>query len=249
MANRKHYGIGTIVILLIAGLIFIALGIGVLIALISSIVRADNAEVGIAIIVPIILFVLFPIGFGLIPLIMAIKQIYYIVREKKANKSDIETTANIIDYKIVSYYGVQNKRYALKLVYNLNGEQKTFTTDYLFDINEFKYLQSLRHIKIKVDGNFVTVNESFSKDIYKVDSIYGIPYEFYEQSMVKKTLFIWRILCSIAIVFLIISIVLTTTLHNGIYLIIGAVLLFVTNIPIAIILAIYFIKWLRGKRK
>lgn len=248
MADRRRHSIGTSVILLIAGCIFIALGIGVLIALVSSLITADKSTINIAIVVPIILFVILPIAFGVIPLVMAIKQIYYIVREKKANKSDIETTARIYDYKIVSYKGIQNKRFALKLVYNLNGEKK-FTTDYLFDINEFKYLQSLGQIKIKVDGNFVTVTEPFPEDIYKVDSVYGIPLEFYEQGIVKKGLFTWRILCPIAIVWLIISIVLTTVLHNGIYLITGVIILFVTNFPIAIILAIYFIIWLKRKRK
>ena len=249
MDKRKRHSVLTIVLFLIVGCIFIALGTGIFIALISSLIKSERSASDIYVIVPLILLVLLPIAFGSMPLIMAIKQIYYIVREKKANKSAIETTARILDYKAVRYNGKQNKWYALKLVYFLNGEQKTFTTDYLYDINELTYLRSLSHIKIKVNGNFVVVAEAFSKDIYKIHSKYGIPIEFFEQSTVKKTLRIWQTLVLIAITFFIISIVLTTTLHNGIYLMTGAIILFAVNIPFIIILVICLIKWIKSKRK
>ena len=249
MGKRKRYSIVDIVMLTVGGCIFIAVGIGVLIAIISSAVRADKGSVDISIAVPIIAFGLFPIVMGSIPLAMTIKQIYHIVREKKANKSELETTAKIADYKIVSYNGMKNKRYALKLAYYINGEKKTFTTEYLYDINEFRYLKSLSQIKVKVDGNFVAITETFSEDIYKIDPKYEIEYAFYEQSTVKKSLRIWRILCSIALVLLVVSIVLTTVLQDGIYLIIGVILLVAVNIPFAIIIAVCLIKWIKGKRK
>lgn len=244
---KSRHNIVTIIFLLIIGSVFVALGIGILAALIKSWARED-VKVGAFALVPLICFVALPIAMGSVALSMSIKEIYHWVRETQTAKSDKETTATLIDYKIVSYNnGSLNKRYALKLSYELDGETKIFTTDYIFDINEFKYLQSLDTIKIKVDGQFVAVAEKFDKEIYKIDPMYGIERAFFEQPPVKRCFSVLRIAVIIAVILLFASIILTAVLENGIFLIVGVSLFCAVNVPFAIILAIYFIKWFKRK--
>ena len=225
------------------------MGIGVIVAVFSSVVRAGSFYP--SYLIPIFLFGLLPIGFGTLALVLGIRDIYHWAKLNQTKKSAVETTAKIIDYKVVSHGKSSNinKRYALKLAYKFNDENKTFTTDYLYDINEFRYLKSLAEIKIKVGNNFVAVAEPFTKEIYKLDSKYGIELAFYKQKPVATCLRVWRVLCIIAIVFLFVSIVLTTVLKNGIYLIIGVSFLLAVNIPTAIIIAVFLIKWFKRKRK
>ncbi len=243
--ERKHYSILTVVMLSICGTIFVALGIGVFVNIIISFVKTKAAFEAF-VIVPILLFCVLPIALGSVALFLASKEAYHWIKENRTKKKGIETTAQIIDCKIVYHNGMRNKRYALVLSYEENGETKTFTTNYIFDINEYKYLKSLDRVKIKVNKNFVTVVEKFTKDIYKLDAKYGIELEFYKQKPVAKTLTVWRICCITALVLLVVSIVLTTTLKTGIYLIIGVCLLLAANLPFAIILAVYLIKWIWG---
>ena len=228
----------------IVGLVFIAVAIGVLVNLIISCVKSP-ASIGWSVLVPFLLYFLIPMAFGCLALYFSIKEIYHAVCECKVKKSGVETTARLVDFKVVSHENTVNKRYALVLSYEFNGETKTFTTNYIFEINEFTYLKSLESIKIKTDGNFVAVVEPFNEDIYKLDSRYEIELDFYKQKPVAKTLKIWRICCITAIILLFVSIILTVTLNNGLYLIIGVSLLFSANLPFAIILAICLISWFR----
>ena len=248
MEKRKPYSVSVIVVGCILGCAFIALGLGVLIALLSSVIRAGGSKETIAVIVPILFLVVCPIAFGCIPLVMAIKRIRYIRREKRAEKSGAETTAKLLDWKTVSYRDKQNKRYALKLHYMINGEQKTFTTDYLFDINEFRYLQSRRAIQVKVYGNFVTVTEPFPDDIYTIHPRFGIETAFFEQGRVQTTLRVFRICFAVALTLLLAAIVCTVVLHNGKYLIVAAILFVAVSTLFAIILAVFFFRWTKRKR-
>ena len=213
--KRKHYSLSEIILLSTVGSIFVAVGIGTLVGIVISIIRAKDIDIsiGISAVVPILCFGLLPITFGTIALIFGIKQIYGWIREKKAKNSNLETTAKIIDYKVVSHRGNLNKRFSIVLSYEFNGEQKVFTTDYLFDINEFRYLQTLSSIKIKIDGNYVLVAEPFSEDIYKINPRYEIEMAFFKQPSVKKLIYVWRIYTVITILLCIVSIILTTTLH------------------------------------
>ncbi len=174
--------------LLTAGIIFVAIGIAVPVSIMIASAPKDFANG--YILIPIIFFGLIPIAVDTVPLVMGVKQIYGWVRLNKAKKSSIETTATITDYKIVSHSkgGNLNKGYALTLSYTLNDNNKTFTTDYLFDINEFRYLKKLDKIRIKIDGNFVAVNQPFTEDIYKLDARYEIETAFFKQKPVAKTL-------------------------------------------------------------
>ncbi len=245
--KRKHYSLSEIILLSMVGSIFVIVGISTLIEIVISIIRAKDIDIGVSIVVPILCFGLLPIALGTIALILGIKQIYGCIREKKAKNSNLETTAKIIDYKMVSHRGNLNKRFSLVLSYEFNGEQKVFTTDYLFDINEFRYLQTLHHIKIKVDGNYVVVAEPFSEDIYKINPRYEIETAFFKQPAVKKLIYVWRIFIVITILLCIVSIILTTTLHNSLYLLTFLVLFNVIHMPFGILIAIYLIKWLKKK--
>lgn len=245
--ERKHYNKSTIIMLTFCGSIFFALAIGVLVNIIRSLFRTEvRVATGWFVIVPILLFVVLPMVFASIAYYNAGKEIYHWYRENKTKKQGYDTTAKIIDYKVVCYKNTVNKRYALTLSYKDNGEIKTFTTNYIFDINEFRYLKSLDEIKIRVNGDFATVVEPFTEDIYKLDSKYEIENDFYRQKKVFITLKIWRWTSIPAVIFLFVSIVLTCVFNKGIYFMIGAILLVGVNIPIMIAMAIFLIKWIWG---
>ncbi len=247
--KRRHYSIINIVFPFIIGSIFIALAIGILVSIIKSYIKFDGAFDWFTL-VPIVLFVILPISLGSVALYFAGKDVYHWIMEFKTKKRGFETTAYITDYKTVSHNKRQNTRYSLVLSYkDENNDTKTFKTNYIFEINEFKQLRALNNIKVKVYKNFVAVVEPFTEDTYKLDSKYHIELEFYKQKPVAITLKIWRICCIAAIILLIISIILTTTLNNGIYLIISVGLLFAANMPFAIILSIYLIRWIWGNDK
>ena len=249
MGKRKRIDVSTIIFSSILGCVFIALGIGVLIAVLSSLTRVDNVKTGFAAIVPILLLGILPIAMGCVPIVMTVRELNYARKEKKACQFGIENTAKIIGHKTVSYYGVVNRRFALKLSYIVGGTQKTFMTDYLYDINEMRYLQSRRHIQIKVHENFVAVTEEFPNDIYTINPKTEIETAFFKQRAVKITLRIYLILCAISIAFLILSMVLSTVLHNRVYLVTAALLFVGISFPFAIILLVFLIKWIRRKPK
>ena len=124
------------------------------------------------------------------------KQIFLRIKQSITYRRGKEITAYITDYKTASFSkgGNTRIRYAVEITYSDGGESKSFTTDYLYDVNEFKYLKELVTIKVKIDKNFVTICEPFPNEIYKVDSNYGIELEFYRQKPVLYLLFIFRLL-------------------------------------------------------
>ena len=173
--KRRNYSIGTIALLLTVGGVFTALGIALLVITFDGVIKYGIAVIGAGIIMPIVL-ILALLGFGITALVMGGKQIYLWIRGNITLKRGIDATAKIVGHKSASFGKSTNtrRRYALILSYNNGEEDKTFTTDYLFDINEFRYLSRLECIKVKMGGNFIAVCEPFPKDIYKMDSNYGI---------------------------------------------------------------------------
>ncbi len=123
---------------------------------------------------------LIPIAFGLIPLLTGARKKYFCVNENRIKKSGEETTAKIAGFKTVSHKGILNRRFALQLIYFMNGSHRRFTTNYIYDINELHYLQSLNSIKIKTDGKFAAVVESFPETIYNIDPRFEIEAEFFK---------------------------------------------------------------------
>lgn len=251
--TKRHYSKSTIVFLTIIGVVFIALAIGVLTAIIKSCIKFGFIiailEVGWFILVPIILFVIIPFVFGMLALSIVGKNVYHWRMEIKAKRYGVETVAQIIDYKVVSYNYRSNTRYALVLSYKDNNETKTFTTNYIFDLNEFKHLRRIKNIKVKVYKSFVVVTETFTEDVYQVDPTFHIELEFYQQKLVAITLKLWRICCLLAVAWLVVAIILTAVLNEGLYLIIAVCLLFLSNMPFAVVMAIYLIRWIWGKDK
>ena len=241
--KRKHYSLVNIVIPLILACVYIVLGIGAMI-LTLAMSATDRTEPAAVFELTSVLFSLFglpSIAFGLTQLILAANRIRYRVREKKADKSDIYTTATILDYKTVNYLGRRNKRFSFTLSYLQYGKEKTFMTKALFDINEVNYLKSLDQIKIAVDGNFVVVAEPFPEDIY-INPKYDTETAF-KQSVDIITLRIVSILCAIGLLFLLVSLV--AALLDGIYVImlmIAAITFATIHIPCAIIILICLIK-------
>ncbi len=242
--KKRNYSVGPIALMLIVGSIFTAIGIALIVITISGLIEHGIGMIGAGIIGSIV-FILAFMGFGITALVMGGRQIYRWVRENRTKKYGKESTAKIVDYKSASFSKSANTRirYALILAYNDDGEDKVFTTDYLFDVNEFKYLKGLESVKIKIDGNFVTVCEPFTKDIYKVDSTYGIELEFYKQKPVTILLRLWVVFFFIAFAFLIASLVVWKDL-----VIVAIVIVFTIHFPFAIPLAVYLIKWIRRKK-
>lgn len=238
-SNRKS-SLSSGILLFTVGSIFTAIGVALIVITIKGIIEYGLSMIGVGIVMPII-FILAFFGFGITALTMGGKQIYFRIRQRITYNQGKEIIAQIVDYKSASFSKGHNlrKRYALILEYKEDGENKTFTTDYLYDVNEFRYLKELDSIKVKVDSNFVTVCESFPKDIYKVDSTYGIEVEFFKQKPVTVLIRLWMIFFIVAFMFLIISFF----VRNSTVTSVAIISLFSVHFPFAIALAIYLIKW------
>lgn len=245
MAGKKrYYSVSTIVLLLTLGGIFTALGIALTAIIIDGFIKVGITELGVGILMPIALICALW-GFGIMALVFGGKQIYFWIRMIKTQKCGINAVAKIIDRKYSSSAKKRNTRirYALVLSYNDGTENKKFTTDYLYNINEYRYLRGLTSINIKIDGNFVAITEPFPEEIYKLDS-YGIDKDFYKQKPVAILLRLWLVFFLISIAFLILCIV----VGNSVYTEAAIIILFTIHFPFAIPLAIYFIKWIRRKK-
>ncbi len=246
MKNRNHhYSISTIVLLLSIGGIFVALGIAFLVITVNGIVKLGIAEIGAGIILPMVFILAFCI-FGTIALIMGGKQIYLWIATNRARKYGIESTARIVDHKSASFGKRINTRlrYAFVLSYDDNECTKQFTTDYLYDINEFRYLKGLKTLKIKINKNFVTVCEPFPEEIYKLDSTYGIELAFYNQKPVKILLRLWLVFFILSIVLFAVSI----AVENDKFTDASIITLFVVHAPFVVALAFCLIKWFKRKK-
>lgn len=238
--NRKS-SLSPGILLFTVGSIFTAIGIAILLITIKGIITAgDFSLIGWGIIMPIIL-ILALLGFGITALIMGGRRLYLRIRQSIAYGRGKEGIAKVVDYKSTSFDSGGNIRirYALILTYN-----ETFTTDYLFDVNERKYLQKLGKIKVKKDGDFITVCEPFPQDIYKVDSVYGIEMTFYRQKPVAILLLLWVIFIFAAFSFLIVSFI----IRNSAVTESAIITLFAVNFLFAIPLAVLFIKWINRRK-
>lgn len=244
--NRKS-SLSTGILLFTIGSIFTAIGIAILVITVKGLITAGDFGIiiGWGIIMPIVL-ILALLGFGITALVMGGKRIYSRIRQSIACRRGKEDIAKVIDCKSASFDSGGNIRirYALILAYHDNGEDKTFTTDYLFDVNECKFLQKLGKIKVKKDGNFITVCEPFPKEIYKVDSVYGIERAFFKQKPVAILLLLWIIFLFAAFIFLIVSFI----IGNSVVTESAIIILFAVNFLFVIPLAVYFIMWLKRKK-
>lgn len=243
--KKRNYSIGTIGLFLIVGGIFTAIGVALCVIMLKGLIQYGIVQIGAGIVMPLIL-ILALLGFGITGLVMGGKQIYLWISEVKTNAIGRESTAQIVDYKSASFGKRANIRirYALILSYQDGKETKKFTTDHLFDVNEFRYLKELRNIKVKINGNFVAVSEPFSKEIYKLDSTYGIEIAFYKQKPVAILLRLWSVCFFIALVFFIVSMV----VGNEIARTAAIVILFTVHFPFALALAVFLIKWFNRKK-
>ncbi len=245
--QKRRYHVGPIVLLLFCGGVFTALGVALVCITVSSIWRAPSVDVATCL-MPLI-FIVPLLGFGITGLVMGFRMIRGWVKLHQTQRVGEITTARLVDYKVVAHNGRVNKRYALVLEYYVDGSYRTFTTDYIFDINEFKYLSKLKEFKVKVNGNFVSVAEEFRADIYQLDPHYGIEMAFYQQKPVRRILTAWRICVLVGIAWLVVAIILTTTLGESLFLLSAVFLLFCGNFPFAILTAVYLIKWLTRREK
>ena len=242
--NRKT-PLASSILLLTVGAVFAAIGIAMVVIVLDGLIKYEGSNVGAGIIMPII-FILALFGFGITALVMGGKRIFSRIKQSVTYRRGKESRAKIIDYKSVSFAKGGNKRfrYALILAFRDNNEDKTFTTDYLFDVNEYRYLQKLDSISVKVNGNFLTVCEPFPKDIYQVDSTYGIEISFFKQKPVAILLGLWTVFFFAALLFLIVSFI----IGNSAVTMAAIITLFSVHFPFAIPLAIYLVKWF-GRKK
>lgn len=243
-SNRKS-SLSTNILLLICGSVFTALGTAILVIVIKGIVEVGIGAIGIGIIIPIA-FILALFGFGITALIMGGKIIYLRIKQNRTYSNGKILTAQITDYKSTSFSKSGNLRirYALVLSYNDDGENKTFSTDYLYNVNEYRYLKKLKSVKVKINKNFVVICEQFPKDIYEVDSTYGIEKSFYKQKPVKILMRLWVVFFLFALIFLIISFFIKNTTVTTI----AIRTIIAIHFPFVIPLAIYLIKWINQKK-
>lgn len=240
--NRKTPIISEIIILAL-GIFIIAIGVAVLIISIKNYISNAKSEIVPQIVVSFVVLCL-----GVLPIVLGGKQIYLRIRQSKTGRRGKETTAKITDYRTkggrpTADGRMLSIRYAFVLLYNDGVSDKTFTTDFIYDINEYNYLMKLDKVRIKFDGDFAVISESFPKDIYKVDSRYGIELKFYKQKRIKILFCLWAIFFVAALSFLIASII----LENETAILVAIILLPNINIPFMIALAIYLVKWHKRK--
>lgn len=234
------------IILLSLGLFVTALGIALLIISIKDSISNDNSKLVAQIIVSLVV-----VGLGIIPIVFSGKKIYLRIRQSKTQKTGKETTAKITDYRTTGGRTVGGAgegrmlpiRYAFILSYNDGVTDKTFMTDFIYDINEYEYLMKLNKVKINFNGDFAIISEPFPKDIYKVDSRYGIDSKFFKQKKIKIMFSLWAILFVAALSFLIASII----LENETAILASIILLPNMNVPFMVALAIYLVKWYTKK--
>lgn len=238
--NRKS-SLSSGILLFTLGGIFTAIGITMTVIVIRGLIKSAS-DVGAGILLPIVM-ILALLGFGITALVMGGKQIYSRIRQSITYRHGKENTATIINYKTASFGrgGNTRRRYALVLSYD---DGKTFKTDYLYDVNEFNYLKKLKDVSVKTSGKFLTVCEPFPKNIYKVDSNYGIELEFYRQKPVKILLILWRAFFLVAFIFLIISFF----IKNSSVTTAAIITIFAVNFPFVIPLSIYLIQWIIRKK-
>ncbi len=243
--RKRHYSIATIVLLLTIGGIFTALGIAFTVIIIDGAIKTGLKDAGAGILMPIVL-ILALLGFGITALVFGGKDIYLWIRAVRTDKRGRDATAHIVNYKSASFSRKINtrRRYALVLLYKDGEKNKKFTTDYLFDVNEFRYLKKLKSVKIKIDGSFVTVCEQFPKEIYKLDSTYGIEVAFFKQKPVAILLRLWAVFFFLALAFFIVSMIVA----DGVYTEAAIITLFVIHFPFVIPMAVYLIKWFCRKK-
>lgn len=242
--NRKT-SLSTGIFLLTIGGIFTALGIAFTVIVIKGLIKEGFRDIGAGILMPTAM-ILALLGFGTTALVMGGKQVYLRIKQSRTFRRGEYSTAKMVDYKRASFDkgGNTRFRYALVLSYKVGGENKTFTTDYLFDVNEFKYLKTLDRIKIRTNGNFAVVCENFPKNIYKVDSYYGIELAFFRQKPVAVLLRLWLVFFLAAFIFLIASFF----IKNSAVSTAAITVLFAVHFPFVIPLAIYLIKWFCRKK-
>lgn len=154
--NRKS-SLSSGILLLTIGGIFTAIGIAMTVIVISGLIKIGIGDIGPGILMPIAMISAL-LGFGITGLVMGSRQVYSRTRQSITYRYGKESTATIIDYKSASFGrgGNTRIRYALILFYD---NVKAFTTDYLYDVNEFNYLKKLKNVNVKTNGNFLTVCE------------------------------------------------------------------------------------------
>ena len=238
-SNRKTPIYSNIIILTL-GVFLTVIGSALLIMSIKDSISNDNSELVAQIVVSLVV-----LGFGIILIVLGGKKIYLRIRQSKTIRSGKETTAKITDYRTVSFAEGRGARirYAFVLFYNDGVSDKTFTTDFIYDINEYKYLMGLEKVRIKFDKNFATISEPFPKDIYKVDSDYGIDLKFFKQKSIKILFCLWAIFFAAALSFLIASII----MGNGTAILAATIFVFGINGPFMLALAVSLIKWYMRK--
>ena len=246
VVKRRHYSIAGIILTLSVGSAFVALGITMFVMFTASII---GESVDISVIVPY-LFVLLLLAFGGAALYFGGKDTYHLIREHRAKKYGREGTAKIFTHSSKRAGKNSNGRlWSFTLSYQDGGEYKKFKTDYVFDVNEYRYLLSLPEVAIKIDGNFVAIDEQFTDELYKIHSRFGIEMAFFKQKPVRICLILFGVFFFLALAYLITAIVLSTTIGLDIGVLLSIVLLFSIPTPFMIVLAIYLIQWIWFRNK
>ena len=250
--HRRQYSVFKVVMLTFGGAVFVTLGITLLINEIESAMadfQAGKSLGGSDIFMSVLVLLLFI--FGGIPLFLAWKDVYHSLRKRNARKCGEDGFAVIVEsfgHSEGSRAGANvNRCYGFVLRYEKDGEEKTFKTDAVFEINEYKYLTSLDKVKVKIYKNYVVIDEEFRYEIYKRDSRTGLDKKYFTEKPYSTIYNAMRIATLISLILTIVLFAVTVILKNEVYFLIGFGLLFLSTVPLGIVYACYFFG--SGKKK
>ena len=147
-------------------------------------------------------------------------------------------------FKPVDYKGRRGKKkwqvsYAMELKPIGERTQKTYTTDYVFDINEYRHLFAMPEIRCRYTDRQILIIEPFPETIYTTR--FGMK----NTKFMHKFTFVWQLTAWIGAFLLITGCCMTAYFNTPSFLLAGVFSLAIPNTICAVIFTIYFFT---GKR-
>ncbi|MDE5855876.1 MAG: hypothetical protein K2H06_02405 [Anaeroplasmataceae bacterium] len=157
---------------------------------------------------------------------------------KRIVQNGKDGTGQIVDYRTVMYNKKKwNIRYALIVQFYEDNITKTAKTGFDFLEVEYQYLISLDKIKCKFKDNLLIVTEEIPDKIYENLTVYGVDNSKFRRVFIV----VWQIIGWIGALLVFAGIVGTILMEDSLYLIIGALCLFIPTAICAIIFGIHFL--------
>ena len=233
--DRRRYRIYEVIMLTICGTLFAAIGIMLLTMEIQ--IFAEGSPFGYQyIIMNILILILF--AASTCAFIFGWKDVHYCRKINIAKKRGADGLAVFLNsYEVFAdrkqgFYRL--KLYGFVLSYQIEGQEKTFKTKAIYDINEFNYLKSLGKVKIKIYKDFVAINEKFFPQIYQKDPVTGLMKSFFKKKPMSTVIKVGLTSVITSIILFLVLLVLSSVFKNNLFLIIGLVILLIVVVSYTI---------------